>query len=374
MQNRRNALWLVLIVLLLAGLFTGQTILFNLSYLFGGLLFLAMLWSWIAVRGVRIGRKTRTRRAQTGHTFSETFTVRNAFFLPKLWLEIRDNSTLPGHRASHVVPSLWPGYNYQWRVETPCQARGEFELGPVTILSGDPFGFFLTPRHIDAKERMIVYPRIVPLNNIKLPVGLLSGGDASRHMTQHITTNAAGVRDYVPGDSINRVHWKSTARRNQLIVKEFELDPLVDIWMMVDFSQESLYEAPGVQRLENTGTVIPSGDGLPASTEEYSVVVAASLAAHFIEGERALGFVAHPQRRAMYQPERGQKQLTRILETLAVARSTANQSLKEMLSLETPHMTRGGNSSAGDIFSANRLDRRVTAFIPAGIASAVHLH
>jgi uncharacterized protein (DUF58 family) len=341
MQNRRNALWLVLIALILTGLFTGRSILFNLAYLFSGLLILSMLWSWVTVRGVRIGRKTRTRRSQVGHKFTETFTVRNAFFLPKLWLEFRDESNLPGHRASHVVPSLWPGRSYQWRVETLCQVRGEFKLGPMTILSGDPFGFYLTPRRIDASESIIVYPRIIPINTFKLPSGLLSGGDITRHMTQQITTNAAGVREYVPGDSINRVHWKSTARRNQLIVKEFELDPMVDIWLLTDFSQQSLYEAPGVQRLEENGMVIPSGDTLPASTEEYAVAIAASLAAHFIDIERALGFVACTPDREIYQPERGQRQLTRILESLAVARSTGNQSLSNLLTLETPGMTRG---------------------------------
>jgi uncharacterized protein (DUF58 family) len=341
MQNRRNALWLVLIALSLAGLFTGRSVLFNLVYLFGGLLVLSMLWSWVTVRGVRIGRKTRTRRSQVGHKFSETFTVRNVFFLPKLWLEFRDESNLPGHRASHVVPSLWPGRSYQWHVETVCQLRGEFKLGPMTILSGDPFGFYLTPRRIDAKASIIVYPRIIPLDAFKLPSGLLSGGDANRHMTQHITTNAAGVREYVPGDSINRVHWKSTARRNQLIVKEFELDPLVDIWLLTDFSRQSLYEAPGVQRVEETGMVLPAGDGLPASTEEYAVVIAASLAAYFIDIERALGFAAYTPERHIYQPERGQRQLTRILESLAVARSTASQTLSNLLTLETPGMTRG---------------------------------
>jgi hypothetical protein len=55
--------------------------------------------------------------------------------------------------------------------------------------------------------------------------GLLSGGEALRRRTHYVTTNASGVRDYAPGDSFSRIHWRSTARRNRLIVKEFELDP-----------------------------------------------------------------------------------------------------------------------------------------------------
>ena len=142
------------------------------------------------------------------------------------------------------MPPLLPGKAYEWRVDTQCIVRGEFSLGPMTVISGDPFGLFMTPRNISASERMIVYPRSVPITQFRLPIGLISGGEPQRHITQNITTNAAGVRDYVPGDSINRVHWKSTARRGKIIVKEFEIDPLVDIWMLVDFSVESLFDAP----------------------------------------------------------------------------------------------------------------------------------
>lgn len=341
MRNRRNAIWLLNIVLLLFGTFTGRAVFFNLTYLMMGLIIISLIWSWLAVRGVRIGRKTRTRRSQVGRSFVEQFSVKNGFFLPKLWLEIRDHSDLPGYRASYVVPTLLPGASYEWRADTQCIVRGEFQLGPMTIISGDPFGLFLTPRRINATERIIIYPATVPITQFRLPIGLVSGGDPQRFITQNITTNAAGVRDYVHGDALNRVHWKSTARRNRLIVKEFELDPLVDIWLFVDLSRESLIEAPSVRRFGNTGPVMPNGGGLPASTEEYAVVIAASLATHFIHIERALGFITYAPHREFLQAERGHRQLTRILETLAVARSQSNLSLHEMISLESPNIARG---------------------------------
>jgi uncharacterized protein (DUF58 family) len=341
MSNRRNAFWLLNIVLLLVGTFTGQTVFFSLTYLLVGLLVMSLLWSWLAVRGVRIGRKTRTRRSQVGRNFVEEFSAHNGFFLPKLWLEVRDYSDLPRHRASHVVPTLLPGKDYHWRVDTQCIVRGQFQLGPMTVISGDPFGLFLTPRRINAIERIIVYPAIVPIAQFRLPIGMISGGEPQRFITQNITTNAAGVRDYVHGDALNRVHWKSTARRNKLIVKEFELDPLADIWLFLDLSTESLIEASNLHRFGNAGAAIPNGSGLPPSTEEYAVVIAASLATHFIDIERALGFVTYTPNREVFQPERGHRQLTRILEILAVARSQSKHSLREMVTLETPHIKRG---------------------------------
>lgn len=341
MQNRRNSIYGLLILILLTGLFTGRAFFFNLAYLLGGLLLLSLLWSWSAVRWIAISRKTRARRAQVGRSLEEAFAVSNRAFLPKLWLEIRDESTLPGHKASHVVPALGARASYRWYVETPCLVRGEFRLGPMTIMSGDPFGLFVSPRRLGATSRVIVYPATVPVTRFEMPMGILSGGEAERRRAQFITTNAAGVREYVTGDSFNRIHWASSARKDRLMVKEFEIDPLADIWLFVDFSAASLVEEPTVRRLNGTGAVVPMGTGLPPSTEEYAVVVAASLAQYFIALERALGFVAYVPHREVYQPERGNRQMLRVLETLAVARSLSPYSLAQTLSLETPYLTRG---------------------------------
>lgn len=341
MSSRRNTLYLLIIACLLAGLFTGRSFFFNLAYLFGALIVIAFIWAWTSVRGIGIGRKTRARRAQVGRSLHEVFTVRNRFPLPKLWLEVRDQSDLPGHRASHVVPSLGVRGSYRWYVDTPCQVRGEFRLGPMTLVSGDPFGIFVMPRKLSATSRVVVFPATVPISRFELPMGVLSGGEAQRQRAHYVTTNAAGVREYVPGDSFNRIHWRSSARRDSLMVKEFEIDPLVDIWLFADFSATSVFEHPSVQRMRGTGPVIPTGVNLPQSTEEYGVVVAASLARYFLEAERALGFAAYVPHREVYQPERGSRQLTHILQTLAVARSFSQFTLAQMLTLETPNFTRG---------------------------------
>lgn len=341
MPNRRNVVYILIILSLVLGLFTGRTFFFNLAYIFAGLMLVSVLWAWFAVRWVTIGRRTRSRRAQVGRTLEETFSVQNRSLLPKLWLEIRDHSTLPYHRASRIVPAMGIRSHYRWEVKTVCITRGEFRLGPMTLTSGDPFGLFMAQRRLAATSHVIVYPAIVNINYIELPMGMLSGGEAQRRRSHYVTTNAAGVRDYAPGDSFNRIHWRSSARKDKLIVKEFEIDPLVDIWIFADFSRRSLYEDPGIQRIGDTGPIIPSHAGIPPSTEEYVAVIAASITNYFVSLERAVGFAAYTPSREIHQPERGNRQMTRILETLAVARSRSDYTLGQMLTLETPYFTRG---------------------------------
>jgi uncharacterized protein (DUF58 family) len=255
-------------------------------------------------------------------------------------LEVRDHSTLPNHQASHVIPALMPRRRYHWEAHTICSRRGEFTLGPMTIMSGDPFGLFQFPRKIAATSSIIVYPPTVPIYRFAAPMGTLSGGEAVRRRAHFVTTNAAGVRDYQPGDSFNRIHWRSTARKDRLLVKEFELDPLADVWIFLDLSIQSLVERPQAMA-DTNGNLYAPPPNLPPSTEEYGITIAASLSQYFVNRGRALGFVTYSPFREIVQPDRGPRQLTRILEILAVARSETEISLEQMLVLEANYLTRG---------------------------------
>jgi len=336
MPNRRLGIYALLILCLLTGLVTGRRFFFNLAYLFGALLVLSFIWTWTAVNWVRITRQTRARRAQVGKTLDETFTVRNTSLVPKIWLEIRDHSDVPGHNPSAVVPLIMPRQAYRWSVSTVCAVRGEFTLGPLTLISGDPFGLFQVTRQIAATSKILVYPATVPIFDFATPVGVLSGGDAQRQRAHFVTTNAAGIRDYVPGDSLNRIHWKSSARKDRMMVKEFELDPVADMWIFLDLSASALFERP-----YSVDGIPPGEFFIPPSSDEYGIIIASSLAQYFLIHERSLGFVTYNPHRTILQPDRGNRQLSHILEELAVARSESPINCEQLLAIEGHHMGRG---------------------------------
>lgn len=332
MAERRVGVYLLLIGCLLAGLITGRPFFLNMAYLFAALLAAAWLWARVATLGIRIGRRTPTRTTQVGRPFDEQFTVYNAGLLPKLWLEVRDQSTLPNHHASRVVSTLWPRRRYDWSAQTVCSTRGQFTLGPMTLIGGDPFGFFQSKRQLPATASVLVYPATVPIMSFGGIAGELSGGDSDRRRTHFVTTNAAGIRDYMPGDSLNRIHWRSSARRDRLLVKEFEIDPQGDVWLWLDVCVAALA----------TRTDPDSGYALAApgtnayllpNSEEYAVTVAASLAHYFLTADRALGFISYCPDRVVMPPDRGLRQLARIMETLAAA-SSGSVALAQALALE----------------------------------------
>lgn len=337
-------LWLLSVAFALFVAERNRTLAWTVAYLFTGVVVISFLWSWFNLRRVRIGRYTRARRSQVGRMAEEQFEVINAGRLPKLWLEVRDHSELPQHDASRVLSSLGPRRRRRWIVRTTCIQRGRFRLGPLTLYSSDPLGLFPRQRELPFTSAMVVYPATLDLPGFVPPAGMLPGGDAMRRRTHYVTTNVSGVRDYVPGDSFNRIHWRSTARTGRLIVKEFELDPTADIWIVLDLDQHVHLEAPWTPPSQDAEPAVLRhervGLTLPPSTMEYAVTVAASLVRHFVLQDRSVGFVAHGRHRELMQPDRGERQLSKILETLAVVNPTGSVPFAQVLTAEMEHMPR----------------------------------
>jgi uncharacterized protein (DUF58 family) len=335
-------IWVMLVLFAFAvaeALATGRRIFYNLAILTGGITAFSYLWTWYNVNWVNLERRTRSNRTQVGKIAEERFLLENKGILPKLWVEVRDYSDLPGYHASQVETSLGPKRRRGWTASTICRHRGRYTLGPVSLISGDPFGLFRRERRFDTTSTIVVYPLMVTLPHFALPVGMLQGRGSMRRRTHYITPNVASIRDYYPGDSLNRIHWPSTARHSRLLVKEFELDPTADIWLFLDMHSpvQASELAEGDEGADTEPLVrfwTGAGTGLDPSTEEYGVAIAASLAQHFIAQERSVGLVTYGQHREVIQSDRGERQLTKILETLAVIRAKGRMPLAQVLTAE----------------------------------------
>jgi len=343
MGYRRSVVYLIIALSLLAGLATGRPFFFTVAYTFIGLLAFAFLWARGGVSGLHASRRTQSRHAQVGGHVEEVLTLRNVSLLPKLWVEVYDRSDLIGHRASHVIGSLRPHAQVSWRVRTFCVQRGVYRLGPLRVVAGDPFGLFQVERQMNVTLPLIVYPPTVKLADFTLLPGPLPGGETLRRRAHYITPNAASVRDYAPGDSLNRIHWLSTARKGRLMVKEFELDPLGDIWVFLDVERAVHVGeyAPTEAEVEPTEGRNRDRFAIPPTTEEYAVAAAASLVSHFLQRGRTVGLVAHGQRLDIVPADRGAHQLARILEVLAAVEARGTRTFDQLLMLHTSHLARG---------------------------------
>jgi len=335
---------LVLFVIsLAAGAITGTPLYYRLSYVWGFILLGSWGMSKMALRNIDSRRRARTYRSQVGQIFEERFEVINSTPIPRLWIEVRDESTLPGTRGSHIITMIGGRRTHSYLARKRLTSRGVFSLGPTVLVSGDIFGMFPVKRVFTSKNHLLVYPMIVEIYSFPNPPGLLPGGEALRRRTPHITSNASGIREYEPGDPFNRIHWVSTARRNKLMSKEFELDPLAEVWIIVDADQNVNFSQPQPAN-EFTHQDLWQRNyefKIPPASIEYSVTIAASLARFYMHRKRSVGVITSGSSIRVLPADRGSRQLNKILEALAIVQPDGNLPLQGLVEVQLRYLQRG---------------------------------
>jgi uncharacterized protein (DUF58 family) len=322
-----------LVAILLLQILVPNRVWMALLLVLGGALGIGYLWARQLARHLLLSREQHYGWAHVGDLLEERFSARNRSLLPSVWIEIDDRSDLPGYSA-RAVRSVEGGQTIQWRTEGICRQRGLFTLGPWQARSGDPLGLFEVTFHHPETQSILIYPPVVHLPHLRLPKGAATGTGRTSQRALEVTTNAAGVRAYTPGDAINRIHWRSTAHRDSLMAKTFDLEPSGDLWIVLDLD-----------------AAVQAGEG-EESTEEYGVILAASLSNRILEANRAVGLVAYgttmpleggePQPRpTLVLPQKGRAQQWRILQALATVRAGSRWPLARVLGEMDRNLGRG---------------------------------
>ena len=342
----------VLLILFVGGVgafLDGAVFYVRLFYI--GLLLLLFAW-WMAItslRGIRVERRARSLRAAVGDVFEEHFDIINSSRTFKIWLEVANETTIPFARGSRVLTLIPRGQKRSYTARTWLTSRGGFPLGPTRISSGDPFGIFRVSKTFPASESLVVLPMLFNVSSFLSPPGLLPGGQVIRRKSHDVTPHAAGVREYVPGDALKRIHWPTSVRRDRLMVKEFEQDPQSEVWLFLD-----AHRSAHVSRTGNDFEAPPTDDlfllkrhkmKLPPSTLEYSISATASLARYFLAGRRSVGLVTASGRTYKIIPaERSERQEAKILEALAFIHAESSFTLPALVTAQMGQLPQGSSA------------------------------
>ena len=179
-------------------------------------------------------RTLRYSAVQVGDELEEMVTLDNRSRLPVIWAEFVDQSTAPGYSISGVRVSD-ARKTEQWRLHTSCSQRGVYSLGPWEVRLGDPFGIFEARQAYHQQTEIVVYPPLAALPP-EIAHHRRSIGDHAplRQPVSAETINAMSTRPYVMGDALHRVHWRTTAKRDDLFVKIFEPEAASTMWLIPD--------------------------------------------------------------------------------------------------------------------------------------------
>ena len=237
-------------------------------------------------------------------------------------LELRADGPLPSRatlidRLEHAGPleatMVRRGRVLRGRHLLGSAPRGRYRLYRAVLRLSDPFGLAQTEIQLDRSDALLVYPRVYQLDGLFTDTGA-AGGETSRillHRTSGYDLHS--IRDFQHGESLRRVHWRSTAKRRRLMVKEMQDSPRDEAAVLLDGD--------------------PAGDCGPAGDSSFDAAVraTASLLNRLIESGQRCSLVIHGASRVRVRLASAGSEWPTALGELAVARASAGRPLTTML-------------------------------------------
>ena len=279
----------------------------------GSLLVFSYQWARVMASRVSSKRELRYTAVQVGDDLEEMLTLENRSSLPVVWAEFVDRSTAPGYSIAGVRVA-GRHRTEQWRLHTTCTRRGVYTLGPWEVRMGDPFGLFEVQQSYREQTELVVYPPIAALPPEIAHQRRKIGDRLTLRQPLHAETiNATATRPYVSGDSLRRVHWRTTARHDDMFVKVFEPEASSTMWLLPDFD-----------------SAVHLGEGNESSLEKM-IVLLASIAARLLNERLAVGLLLDAKRADAVLPQAGQPHLWTILRALAIVQPQPLQPLAEAI-------------------------------------------
>jgi uncharacterized protein (DUF58 family) len=314
-ERQLNAKLLPLLVILFAALYALTGYRGWLAFLvgFGGAWLLGAVWTFIIARDLSIVRKIDLAWAHVGESVPEQLLITNKSRLSVVWIEIIDESDRLAEPV-RLVTDIEPHITRRRTLNHAFKQRGVYRLGPTCIRTSDPLGIYTLTMRDSHVNTILVTPPQLPLAQLSIPPG--GQADNKQHTRQTLAqqVSADGVRDYVPGDSLRRIQWHTSAHRDTLMVRQLEAAASEDWWIFADLDSS-----------------VQSGSGL-YSTMELVIVLAASLVTRGLKEHHRVGLTLAGPKLVWMEPRSGPAQRWNLLCALAAA-TPGDRSLSDLFTL-----------------------------------------
>lgn len=254
-------------------------------------------------------RRLEPARLPVGHEARADLRLENVSRLPSGVLMVEDRVPYAlGGRTRFVLERIEPHGSRELGYRIRSDVRGRYRVGPLTVRLADPFGMVELVRSFSLSDTLTVTPAIVPLPASRLAGAWTGGGDSIARAVSAAGEDDVAPRDYRHGDDLRRVHWRSTARRGELMVRR----------------EEQHFQSSGTLFLD-TRRGAHWGDG-PGGSFEQAVSATASIGVHLVRTGMSLRYVTDRGEALPAAPSEGAFEGL-LLDALAVARRSKNGSL-----------------------------------------------
>jgi uncharacterized protein (DUF58 family) len=313
---------LVPLIILAVALTSDYLLLERLFILAVVVLFFSYLISFSGIWGIKGRLIQSSRYEQAGKAFFTEAIVENTFKWPKPFLGLKTRTAIRGSGKQSILINLPAKSGYKWRFPVTIPNRGIYKIGPLTVQSLDPFGLFRLQKNLDEGKTVLICPQIQELPFFTLSSQLESSSLRNNRVLAASGVLIAGVRDYVLGDSLSRVHWRSTAHRGKLVVKEYDPEVKDQIWIFLDLNKKQVY-----------------GKGRE-TTEEYGYTIAASILKKFCDAGQPVGLTAQGANHYYFPPRTGSLNMWQVMEAMVLMKADGRVPLPEVIDNAYQHLDR----------------------------------
>jgi uncharacterized protein (DUF58 family) len=283
---------------------------------------LSKLWSRYSLAGVSCQRLLSEQRIFPGEYIELRLRLVNRKLLPLPYISPATGNK-PGFGFLTKAAALLWYTGVSWKERLYGNKRGYYALGPITLTSGDIFGFYPRSTTMPLVDHVIIYPRIFPIAQLGIPPLYPIGETTAERRIFEDPVRVIGVRDYSPSDSRRRIHWKASARHQNLQVKVFEPTTTLNvaIFLAIDTFKAKHGEVYGEEDFE------------------LGISTAASVANHLLERRSSTGLFVNSRLADSGQPVEilpgsHTGQLVEMLEALAKVTHTASGPFEQFLQTE----------------------------------------
>jgi uncharacterized protein (DUF58 family) len=314
--KRHPILYGILVVMVLeflTGMATGFDLSVRLYYSLAILLVAGWIWAKSSSEQITASVERPKGPYTVGDSISEVVVIRNVGRTPKAWVEVEDRTDIPGVKFKRVASlGLMVSFDRLHMTGTVTR-RGQYTVGPLVARTSDPFSMFPQEAVFGGQETVLVYPKIVDIPDFASPSIHLVGDNSRRQRARVLSTDVSSVREYEAGDAMGRIHWLSTARTGDLMVKQFDQGSSSDMWVLFDQHKDS---------------VVTLGDD---STDEIGATVAASVVDRYSRGFLPVGYISHGSQSLIALPDMSTHQREQIMQHIAASKPVGEVTILDTL-------------------------------------------
>ena len=318
------SLFFVFLIIYLIAWNRGLPLLYLIAELSLATLVLSLIAPYFNLLGIS-AQVNHPKQAQQGETIPIRIELESSGFFAKYFLELWWNVPF-SEQTKHMFFITKLGKKQIINAELLCEIRGAHKTGPLMLQTGFPLGIkVFTKMFEESNDSVLVLPRTVQIHDFSFSAdesSVLHGDNQSERKGGH--DEFVSVREYKPGDSPRYIHWPTSARKGELMVREYQDTLSSSLVIMLD-----LHKDYNVGRGKET-------------TLEYAITIAASLATYALDEGYRVSIFGYAKEKVKLVDIKGSHNIQMVLETLAYAKCDGDERYEDALSHFLSYHKRGG--------------------------------